>query len=194
MKIILLIGSCSIWLLCNSCLVEKTKYGTVISKRKNEQFTSEGYSITKNGQFKLKNKFQLTDTLLLSPSKVYQSYCYETYEYFKFYDNGRVLNWAINTDPKHMTTAPKYLCGYYVLKNDELKIELSSIATFTFGDSYDILVIKGKAFGDSIKFYKDQWGGTGRNIGHYGGRKNEKGEDISFVRTNKNFIGPQPGW
>ena len=193
MKIKLFISFTWLILICNSCLVEKTKYGLSISKRTNEQLTAEGYSILKHGTFKLKNKFQLTDTLLLSPSKIYQLSAYGGYEWFKFYENGRVLHCDSYYDSYHILIS-YYQCGYYVLKNNDLKIEISKMATFAFGNSLDILVVKGKVTGDSILFYKDQWGGTGRNIGNYGGRKNEKGEDCFFIKQDKNFITQQPDW
>ncbi len=179
----------------SSCLVEKKQHGIVISKRKNEAHTSEGYVILKHGNFKLKDQFQLKDTVQLSITKVYEAFCFSTRESFRFYQNGRVLRCIVPRSLHDDTLISQSCqCGYYSLNHDSLTIELTAMATFAFGDSYDRLVIKGKLFGDTIQFYKDQWGGSGRNIGHYGGRRNEQGKDCIYIKSDKNFSLIQPSW
>lgn len=54
----------------SACVIEKTKTGIAIYKKKNEKSTPEGFSIMKNGRFKLKNKFRLSDSTLLDRKSV----------------------------------------------------------------------------------------------------------------------------
>ena len=177
-----------------SCLVEKTKYGTVISVRKNERITPEGYTITKHGGFRLRNKFQLSDTSILSPSKIYKISCFDGNEWYKFFSNGRVLHAYISFDSLHIPLGTYYRCGYYSLENNNLKIELSEMETLAFGDSYSIIVIKGTLAGDTIKLDKSQWGGRGRVIEDFKKAKNKNGDPCYFIKA-ENFTGiKDPSW
>ena len=178
----------------SACVIEKTKTGIAIYKKKNEKSTPEGFSIMKNGRFKLKNKFRLSDSTLLSITNVYKVSCNEGSEWYKFYENGRVLHANVGYNAQHLPFAIGFTCGYYTLKGNNIKIEMSELATFAFGDSYDRKVTQGKITGDTIKFYKDQWGGRGRNIMDYSNWKNKKGENCYFIKSEKSPVIGQPRW
>jgi len=147
--------------------------------------TPNGYSITKDGNFKLKDRFQLPDSAGIDTSKVYLQSCYGSL--LKFYKNGRVA-WGVFLDEPHAM----YLAGYYKLENNKLTIEMSDGGT---GYDWARLVIKGILAGDTLKFFKDQWGGTGANIGHFTNLKDVKtNKDCFYIKSSKEYALKQADW
>jgi len=56
------------------------------------------------------------------------------------------------------------------------------------------MISQGKMAGDTIKFYKDQCGGHGRNVRDYSKWKNEKGEYCYFIKGEKSPVTGQARW
>jgi len=179
----------------SACVIEKTHNSISIYKKRNEKITPGGFSIIKHGRFKLKNKFHLSDSTLLSITNIYKVSCDDGSEWYKFYENGRVLHADISYNTHHLPVWMGFQCGYYTLDGNNLKIEMSELETFAFGDSYAIKITQGKIAGDTIKFYSDYWRGfANRNIRDFSNWKNEKGEHCYFIKSEKSPVTGQPGW
>jgi hypothetical protein len=142
----------------------------------NKRITNNGYTIVKGKRaFKLKDKFNLEDSLLLSTNQVYLRTCYQD-TWFKFYRNGRVI---LN---------PAGWAGYYKIESGHLKIEITYIQEFV----WDVLVLDGEISGDTIKFYKDHYYGRRHNIGHF--TQNEFADCKYYVKSDKTFSLKDPDW
>ena len=75
--------------ICNSCVIEKTSNGLHIYQKSNKLITPNGYVVAKPVKFKLKGKYNIADTSILSTNYLYFEKCWK--RWFKFYDNGKVL-------------------------------------------------------------------------------------------------------
>ena len=172
-----------------SCLVQKTKHGILITNKRNELRTAEGYIITKNGGFKLKDKFRLPDTSLLSVTKIYKLSCSNGNEWYKFFENGRVLHAYTHFDSLHIPVEVHYVCGYYAITGSILKIEQSEIETLAFGDTYSRIIIQGRISGDTIALNSSHWPGSRRVIEDFTKMKDKNGHPCYFLKSER-FTGP----
>jgi hypothetical protein len=152
--------------------------------------TPSGNNITKNAKWRFKDQFSLADTTFLSVSHVYRDECYPA-AFLKFFSNGRVLYGQRTSNFSNSYLRTDNLCGYYKINANELIIELSYGQT---GNDWSRLVIKGIVSGDTLKFNKDQWGGSGRNIGHFTNITGPQGQKCYFLRTNETATFRTPDW
>ncbi len=127
------------------------------------KLTPNNYYIPEKYKFRLRKKFKLTDTSILSTSSLYQYNCYKD-RWFKFYKDGRVLFAFDSNVPKNLSDRIFGYAGFYTLEGDKLKIELTY--TQKRNDWY-ILLLEGKVKDDKIIFYKDHPRGINRNIEHF---------------------------
>jgi hypothetical protein len=127
------------------------------------KLTSNNYYVPDKPSYKLKGKFQLTDTSILSTEGLYQFDCYRD-RWFKFYKDGRVLLGYNSNVPKTSSDPINGYAGYYTLEGNRLKIEV--IYTQVRNDWY-ILVLEGVVKGDTLLFSRDHPQGINRNIQHF---------------------------
>jgi hypothetical protein len=130
------------------------------------KLTANNYYVPDVPSYKLKNKFQLTDTSILSIDGIYQFNCYKD-RWFKFYKDGRVLLGYNSNVPKNLSDPINGYAGYYKLEGNRLKMEV--IYTQVRNDWY-ILVLEGVVKGDTILFLKDRPQGINRSIEHFTNR------------------------
>jgi len=95
--------------------------------------------------------------------------------WLKFYPNGRV---ALNSG----------WAGYYKIDGHKLKIEITYIQKWV----YDVLILDGEINGDTIKFYKDHYRGSNRNIGHFS--QNKFADCKYYVKSPKPPDLKDPDW
>lgn len=89
-----------------------------------------------------------------------------------------------------------YSGGYYTVEGKTIIIEMSygvSNGMIT-GDEWDVIKIQGEISGDTLKFYKDQWQGKGKNMKAFTGIKNTQHQDCYYIKTNESYNIPEPDW
>ena len=142
-----------VMIVTNSCVIEKTGHGLHMYWKAKTTITPAGYVVYK-GKFDLKDdSFHLKDTQMLSPTCVYMRKGDSTYtNWFKFYEDGRVL-WSIwHKVPQLPADQFGAWGGYYQLKGNDIKIELTYTTQYNL---WSTLTLKGKIAGDTLKFYDD---------------------------------------
>jgi hypothetical protein len=150
------------------------------------ELTHNNYYLPKNVKFKLKDKFQLADTSILSTNGLYQYNCYKD-RWFKFYKDGRVLLGYHSNVPKITFTNINGYAGYYTLEGNKLKIELTYIQQ---RNDWYILVLEGKVQGDTVLFYKDHPRGINRNIQHF----TNGTYGCNYIKVNEPYFLLPPDW
>jgi hypothetical protein len=156
--------------------------------------TPNGYWITKNKKFRLRDQFRLPDTTVLSTACVYRQSC-SGEAFFKFYANGKVI-YGAPTDKKgpkpgtYIDTTYD-LAGFYKLDGRNLTTELSYGFT---GNDWTVLVSRAKISGDTIIFYKDQVKGWGKNWNRFANLRKLNGERCYFVKSWKQDRLLPPDW
>ena len=150
------------------------------------KLTSNNYRVTDKGKFRLKNKFHLADTTVISTTNLYQYTCFKD-TWFKFYNDGRVLLGYFSTIPKAASDSIYGFAGFYKINNKEIKIEMSYAQK---RNDWYILEIEGKIVGDTLMFYKDNVQGTKRNIRHF----TSQPQGCYYIKTNEQYFLRQPDW
>jgi hypothetical protein len=171
------------------CVIEKVKGGHHIYLKSNLLVTPNGYCVGKNRKFKLKDKFQLPDTGILSSDFLYK--CGNT-SWFKFYKNGKVVLGFNSKIPLSENDTIWGWGGYYKIDGTTITIEMSYTQ-----DSYQWsnLYITGKILGDTLKFYKDRYIKTGGNIHHFTSEKNyPPPESHYYIMGRDSFKLKEPDW
>jgi len=156
--------------------------------------TVNGYYITKNEKFKLRDQFRLPDTTVLSTACVYRQSCYGV-SFFKFYPDGKVI-YGAPTEKKGPTPGTYIdttydLAGFYKLDGRNLVTELSYGFT---GNDWTVLVSRAKISGDTIIFYKDQIKGWGKNWNRFANMRELNGERCYFIKSWKQDFLLMPDW
>jgi hypothetical protein len=174
------------------CVIEKTKGGLHIYQKSNLLNTPNGYCVGKHKKFKLKDKFQLPDTSILSSNFLYINKNNKE-SWFKFYKNGKVVLGFNSKIPLSDYDKIWGWGGYYKIDGTTITIEMSYTQ-----DSYQWsnLYITGKIFGDTLKFYKDRYIKTGSNIHHFTSEKNHYPPPDShyYILGRDSFKLKEPDW
>lgn len=58
------------------------------------------------------------------------------------------------------------------------------------GDEWGIMTIRGEIAGDTLRFYKDQWYGKGKNDGEFTRLK----KDCNYLKANEASMQEEPDW
>lgn len=154
----------------------------------NKNVTANNYTITK-GRFKLRNKFQLTDTMVLSPNALYKRNYPGDSSWFKFYKDGKVVLGYGQPGPKLRISG---LAGFYSLAGNNITIELSYTTQF---DIWDNLIIKGWVVGDTLKFYRDRSPGQFGNLHHFTSGDTPPVPQIHYyIKCYQPISLPAPDW
>jgi len=156
--------------------------------------TPNGYLISKNEKFKLRDQFRLPDTTVLSTEYVYRNSC-QGASFLKFYADGRVI-FADPTEKPGPTPGTyvytKFdLAGFYRLDGTEIVTELSYGFT---GNDWTILVSRGRISGDTIIFYKDQIRWKGKNWKQFSDLRRPGGQKCYYIKSFKKENLLRPDW
>jgi len=147
----------------NSCVIRKSGNGLHIYQRSNKLITSNGYIVAKPLKFNLKGKFDVADSALFSTEYLYIRNCSKDNSFFKFYKNGKVIFGSKRLAQSEVKDTQAQ-GGYYQITGTSIKIEISYTQK---QDQWNNLLIEGKIFGDTLKFYKDRYNKRDRDIHHF---------------------------
>lgn len=156
--------------------------------------TPNGYLISKNEKFKLRDQFRLPDTTVLSTEYVYRNSCHGV-SFLKFYADGRMI-YGESTDKKGPVPGTYVdttfdLAGFYRLNGNGIVTELSYGFT---GNDWTILVSTGKIAGDTIIFYQDQIRGKGKNWKRFSDLRLPSGQKCYYIKSPKKENLLTPDW
>lgn len=155
--------------------------------------TPNGYLITRSAQFKFEGTFQLPNSSLLSVNKIYKHAAARGCGGMTFYPDGKMINTGCLGRQDVFVDTLRY-GGYYSVTGDQIKIEMSWVVSngMITGDEWGILVLKGAIVGDTIKFYKDQWYGKGKNMGIF--TRNHEDPNTYYIRSQNVNQLRAPDW
>jgi hypothetical protein len=180
------------WLLCFTicaCSITKEEEGIRIAKKSNTFITPNGHTIAKHVKFTLKDQFTLTDTALLSTSYLYKKHCYPEF-WFKFYNDGKVVYGNQDKELfKNFNTLVGW-AGYYRIIDNKINIEISYTQSL---NDWGNLHVDGEIVGDTLKFYKDPYGGERKNIHHFTSTTPSKACHY-FIRSKETALLMKPDW
>lgn len=155
--------------------------------------TPNGYHISKNEKFKLRDQFRLPDTAVLSTEYVYRNSCHGV-SFLKFYADGRMIYGASTEKkgplPGTYVDTTYDLAGFYRLDGRVIVTELSYGFT---GNDWTILVSRGKISGDTIIFYKDQIKWRGKNEKQFSNLR-LPGQKCYYIKSSKKENLLSPDW
>ena len=189
-KLLIFIITASIFFLYG-CIVKKGDGGIHIYQKSNKLITANGYVVSKPVKFKLKSKFEMTDTTMLTSHHLYVNQC-DKNSWFKFYKNGKVVLGYDSKIPFSESDKILGLGGYYDIIGTNIKIEISYTQT---QDQWGNLYIQGEIFGDTLKFYRDSYSKLNRNIHHFTSDKMDPHPECHYYVLSKvPFKLKDPDW
>ncbi len=159
--------------------------------------TRNGFNFSNKAQFKIKDKCLNNDTSLIFLNQQYILQCSKSNwgcSGLEFFANGRVASFDYFKTPDSILHLAKS-AGYYCLNNDEVLIEMSYDEPQGWtGSQFVTLRIKGKVFGDTLRFFEDKIKGRGKNIGAFTQSKFNKESCRTYIRNTKCVNLNKPDW